>query len=126
MTNNIDDTMRRLFAELPDEPLPQGFNENLMLKIRHQVSVRAKRVRMWGIIGYIAGGIAVITVYILLLMYMKFDVKSFFSYNLPPLKDLLTYPSFRISLYAGMPALILLIADTIIRHQIWKKHRDTA
>jgi hypothetical protein len=125
MRLNEIDKMRDLFAELPDELLPSLFNEKVMAKVHFESSRRAKRNKRWEIFGYITGGLAMITVCILILasMGVSFEIPSLelIAWSFPKL-DLTVFKSqsFLGSLYVGMLALILLISDSIIRRHIAK------
>ena len=138
MKPNDRDTMRDLFAELPDEPMPLHLNEKVMSKVLQETFARAKRNKRWEIFAYISGGVAMMTVCVLILASMGVDFKMP-SFNLPsfefPFFDLsilkqpfqsFPKPDFSIfksssflgSLYIGLLVLFLLISDSLIRRRI--------
>ena len=118
------DMLRELFAGMPDESLPVGFDEKVMSRIHREASLREKRNKRLEVFSYISGGAAMIAVCVLILLYMGV------SFELPQIN--LTTPtfakpefnfdsgSFGISMYIGTLALFLLIIDSTIRRHIEK------
>ena len=116
--------MRELFAGLSDESLPLGFDEKVMSRIHHEASLRVKRNKRLEIFAYVSGGVAMITIWVLLLYYRGV------SFELPQINlsmPTFTKPEFNfntgtfgISMYIGALSLFLLIIDSTIRRRIEK------
>ena len=124
MEANNRDMMRELFAGMPDESLPFGFDEKVMNRIRREASLREKRNKRLEVLGYISGGAAMIAICILIQYYMGV------SFELPKINlsmPTFTKPefsfdlgSFGLSLYIGIIALFLLIIDSTVRRRLEK------
>jgi hypothetical protein len=120
-----------MFSEIPDESLPNRFNEKLMLKINKEAIRHKRKMQIRSFTGY-----ASIVVFMLLTaagLFLYFG----FSFEIPEIKIeniAFSKPSinsfkntgFHLSLYIGTLALSLLIFDSIIRRHIKKiKHKDS-
>ncbi|MDR0572841.1 MAG: hypothetical protein LBG96_02225 [Tannerella sp.] len=122
------DIMRSLFAGIPDEVLPFGFNEKAMLKIRKEVKIREKKRRYLDFSGYVAGVVAMLAVcaFTLYSMGISFDFPKIepHTWSFPkPDFNIFRSQSFALSAYIGILALFLLIIDSVIRCHIEKTRR---
>ncbi len=111
------DRLKDLFAELPDEELPAGFQETVMERIRKDV-VRAERRRerltIFGLFVLIAS-----------LLALLFGLFSFLGVSLhwPQIRlSLSQYPSFFFYLYIGALVFCLWMADSFLRKTYRKRH----
>ena len=119
------DQMRELFSQIEDERLPFNFNEKVMLKVRKEALLREKRKKRWEIFGYISGAVVMLFVCVILLysMGISFDLPEFEPRTwVFPKPDFTIFgsQSFTLSVYVGVLALLLLIADSTIRRHIEK------
>ncbi|MDR2146859.1 MAG: hypothetical protein LBE91_10420 [Tannerella sp.] len=126
----IEDTMRKLFAQLPEEQLPPDFNRNMMEKIRLEAVKRAKVEKLKNILGYVLGGVIMVTAAVLAFYFTgfkfqlpEFDLPDFSSLRwtfAKPDWEVLKSPSFLFSFYIGALALLLLVADSMLRRRYHK------
>ena len=127
MISEEKDAMRKLFAMMPDEHMPAGFNERVMAKVRQEALARKKRSKRWEIIGYASGFVAMTAFCVLAYHYMDMSFEmpemEIFTFTKPE-PEIFSSHRFMFSTYIGAAALILLIADTTIRNRIEKaKHK---
>ena len=138
MESNDKDIWRQLFADMPDETLPTGFNEKIMGKVMAKAALREKTRKFFGIFGYALGCVAMaVTCFIVFIYYdVSIELPKFaeMKIELPKLElltrsfhkpdyGLLHSPSFHLSLFIGIAALFLLIVDSTIRSNIEKSKK---
>lgn len=113
------DILREMFRDLPDERLPDGFNETVMSLVGKEVARREKAGRLQETLCYVAAGISILSGLAVVLFMLDF---SFSNLHMPKV-DLSGFESSSLpfSIYIGSIALLLLVADTLIRHHISKK-----
>ncbi|MDR2913660.1 MAG: hypothetical protein LBV74_02310 [Tannerella sp.] len=121
------DILHDLFAGIPDEVLPFGFNEKAMLKIQKEAEIREKRHRYLEIFGYVSGIVVMLAVCVFVLhsMGISFELPKIeielHTWSFPkPDFNIFRSQSFVLSVYVGVLALFLLIIDSIIRRHIEK------
>lgn len=123
------DIMHELFASIPDESLPFNLNEKVMVKIQQEALFRRKRNRRREIFGYASGVVAMLALCVLILYYIgvPFEMPKLESHAWAfpkPDYGVFRSQSFILSVYVGILALFLLVADSLIRHHIEKtKHK---
>jgi hypothetical protein len=125
MKTEDKDIMRKLFAQLPDEQLPPAFNSSIMKEIRLNAAGKERISKMKNILGYVFCGAIMITVCVFALRYTVFPVEfpdwqSCLQLFEKPDFEALKSPSFLFSLYIGMLALLLLVAETLLRRRYHK------
>ncbi len=119
------DILHDLFAKMPDEVLPFGFNEKAMLKIRKKAEMREIKHKRLEIFGYVSGIVVMlaICVFVLYSMGISFDLPEIkrhtWAFSKPDF-SIFRSQSFMLSVYIGILALFLLIMDSIIRRHIEK------
>jgi hypothetical protein len=129
MKPNEKDIMFSLFSEMQDEQLPLNFHENVMHKVQKEAMLRRKRNKRWEIFGYVSGAVAMLTVCVILLYIFgfSFEIPDFetYTWSFPkPDFGMFQSQSFKLSVYVGVLALFLLIADSTIRRHLEKtKHK---
>lgn len=126
--NKTEDVLKDLFGQLPTEQLPEGFREHLMQRVlREAVRMQRKKERI-GLLTVIAGAVCMLLVgFTCTYLYQAnmeqvsglFDA-GLFGYATSLMKS--SYGSFFI--YVGILALLLLMADTWLRKQFFKRRTD--
>ena len=131
METKDNDQWRILFSTMPDEALPAELNVKIMKMIHEKVVFQKKRNRFWELCGF-GAGIAVMLI-TAITAYSHMDV----SFKLPEIRllawaflkfnfNIFTSPAFGFNLRIGALALTLLIVDSIIRHIIEKKNKQSS
>lgn len=123
---NEKDILVKLFREMPDEQLPSGFRNNLMLRIQSEtIRVQKRKERFVILCVVFASLIMILTALFLLVFNFSSDTVDFSRLIMPQLQ----WPSFfefdqtsvHFYTYVGLLVLALLIADNRIRHSFFKK-----
>jgi hypothetical protein len=125
MKTEDKDVMRNLFAQLHDEQLPRDFNLKVMEKIRLEAARKERMAGLQAVIGYVLCGAIMIAACIFACRYTGFspelpDMQSLLRPFEQPDFEALKSPSFLFSLYIGGLALLLLVADSLLRRHYRK------
>lgn len=126
------DILDDLFGQIPEEPLPAGFRNNLMEQIRMEAVRAVKRKERRGLISIIAASVAIIAVAIGTLykygmlragMWLKPEATLF--PDIPAI-DFPSLSNYSFSLFIGVLALILLALDYYLRKIFRERRQKTA
>ena len=109
-----NDILKSLIRQLPDEQLPENFNEQLMQKLLVEKTQRAKRSNMITIGIITAISFVMIALLFFTIRYLEISIN---------LKDL-DFEMMPFYGYIGILFLLLLIADHKLRQIYKKKHSD--
>jgi hypothetical protein len=125
MKTEDKDTMRNLFAQLPDEQLPCDFNRKMMEKVNREAARNKKIAAIKDILGYVLCGVIMTAACVLVLHFTGFSLK------LPDIQfcdrpfetpdfGVLKSPAFLFGFYIGLLAFLLLVADSMLRRHFHK------
>lgn len=109
------DLLKTIFAQMPEEPLPEDFLPEMMQRIRKEAE-RARKRETWQQAAILTTALsAMLGLTVATWFYM--DIPSI-SFEFPPV----TIPP--IYILIGTPTLILLIADSLFRLNYFKKRPE--
>ena len=119
------DILYQLFAGMPDEMLPENFNEKVMRKVMVESAFRVKKRKYREFFWYASGIIAMLTIGVFILIFYEISIEvpqlELPVWTFPkPDYELFKSQSFHLSIWIGIVALFLLIVDSIIRRNIEK------
>lgn len=126
MKPNQHDCLRRLFAALPDEPMPTRLNKRIMRNIYRLNAPPAQQYSVRQILGYAAAAFLPVVCCFCALRFLpgfpQLPAIQWPDWTFPyPDFSLLKSPAFRHSLHIGTLTSILLLADFLIRRRLRKK-----
>lgn len=107
------DAFQKLFAQLPEERLPQGFRSALLQEVRRRAEVKRQRAERLSWLFLLLASFALITLAVWVLTYLGLP-----SWSLPTLD----WENCRFTLWIGAMALLLLVVDYKLRQYYFKRH----
>ena len=113
MNQNEQDIFQSIFDRLPVEPLPPGFQSEMMQRIRKEAVRIAKRNQRLRVLALIAATMCMIGLAVAALVYVGISpiMIEFPDISIPPYY-----------IYFGILVLVLLFTDQLLRQLYYKKH----